>query len=60
MKSLFAFIVVTGVGLGGIWVIETWSGDVEMSLVVAGRIAWWAVVSSFQNEGGRFVVSVNV
>ena len=60
MKSLFAFIVVTSVGLGGIWVIKTWSGDVEVSLVVAGWIAWWAVVSSFQNESGSFVESVNV
>ena len=51
MESLLALNLVAGVRLTSVGVIEAWSGDVEVSLAIADRVGWWAVVGSLENDG---------
>ena len=51
MESLFALNLVASVRLTGVGVVKAWSGNVEMSLAIANRVRWWAVVGSLENDG---------
>ena len=52
LESLFALNGVASIVVAGVWVIKSWSSNIEVSLSSACRVLIWAEIGGFKDYSG--------
>ena len=60
LEGLFALNIVASVVVASVWVIKSWSSNIEMSLSSACRVLIWAEICGFKDYSGCVALSWNV